>query len=739
MGSKMDLSFNDNLPPMKLKPRTRNYCKVLSVEDDKDYQDALLNGLSALNYDNKKVDFLTASSALEAATVIAENPDISVIFLDVVMETDHAGLRLIRTIREDIGNDLVRIVLLTGQAGMTSADDLISQYDIDDYWCKSDLTQVHLQTIVLSNLRTWEHLSDMKEARHSMQLLLAASQRIASKSDISDYTHSILEELGQLLKVKNGGIVCFFHPEKEDLANASIVATSGEFSVHKNRYFLPAIEVDVLKDTVLNAYEQKKHVFIDGFSVLYFSNKELDGRVYMVVVKINRTLAANEINLLQVFCENIGAGFRNVALNNKLTELAYIEPTLGIHNKNWLIRDIRDMFSWEREKATLLMVCVDDLAYTESVLGASYCDQLILSLYDYLNDFFGQSVDIAMLERDTLMLVVYDDKEYTELSLERIIHTKIKVEKSTHSLDLTISSVTLSDFPSYSAEQLISVGKSTLARAKYEDVAFLAFSNELASAMFGRFELLQDLREAILNDDIMAYFQPKVSLKDSTLIGFEALARWEHKNGSFIPPDVFISLAESSGLIAKLDRQILRQSCRAIHTLKGIGINVPISVNVAGNEIIRPDFISTFKAILEEEQAPTELIELEITESQLINEKATINRHLSALKALGVNTNIDDFGTGYSSLAYLSTLAVSTLKIDHSFVWQMEESEKDWEILKMIIELGNLLGLSVVAEGIETEQQKTHLLALGCENGQGYLFAKPMSIDDTIYWVQKGR
>lgn len=734
----MDLPSNDN--PTLLTPTSRHYCKILSVEDDQDYQEALLNGLSALNYDNKEVEFLTASSAADAATVIAANPDISVMFLDVVMETDVAGLRLIRTIREVIGNDLVRIVLLTGQPGMAPVDDLIDQYDIDDYWCKADLTQSHLQTIVLSNLRTWEHLSDMKEARHGMQLLLASSQRIASKSDIVEYTHSILEEVGQLLNINSGGIVCFLHTEDDLIEHARIVAASGEFSSYVHRDLLSvASKEEILKGVVEQASKQKGHVFLEGFSVLYFSNKELDGREYMVVVKLNRALAANEINLLQIFCENIGAGFRNVALHNKLTELAYVDPILGLYNKNWLLREIRNMLSWEREKATLLMVYVDDLAYTESVLGAKYCDQLILSLYDHLNEFFDKTADIALLERDTLMLVVYDNQDYNESSLERIIHTNIKVEKATHSLDLTISSVKFSEFSSYNPEQLISVGKSTLARAKYDGVAYLAFCNELASAMFGRYELLQDLREAILNNEIVPYFQPKVSLKDNALIGFEALARWEHKTRGFISPELFISLAESSGLIDKLDRQMLRQSCRAIKALKGIGINVPISVNVAGNEITRPDYFSNFKTILEEEQAPAELIELEITESQLINEKATINRHLSALKTLGVHTNIDDFGTGYSSLAYLSTLSVSTLKVDHSFVWQMEESEKDFEILKMIIELGNILGLSVIAEGIETEQQKAHLLSLGCENGQGYLFAKPMSLENTIHWVQSGQ
>ncbi|WP_262368618.1 EAL domain-containing protein [Marinomonas sp. IMCC 4694] len=254
--------------------------------------------------------------------------------------------------------------------------------------------------------------------------------------------------------------------------------------------------------------------------------------------------------------------------------------------------------------------------------------------------------------------------------------------------------------------------------------------------MFGRYELLKDLRHAILNAEIVAYFQPKMNLKNTTLIGFEALARWVYKDGTFVSPDQFIPLAESSGLIDKLDQQMLRQSCQAINALKKIGIQVPISVNVAGNEIVRPDYFDRFKAVLAQEGVPYDMIELEITESQFIEEKSSINKHLSLLKTLGVRINIDDFGTGYSSLAYLSTLSVSTLKIDHSFVWRMDESEQDWKILQMIIGLGNSLGLSVISEGVETERQKAQLLALGCESGQGYLFSGAMTLQDTINWVQ---
>jgi len=379
---------------------------------------------------------------------------------------------------------------------------------------------------------------------------------------------------------------------------------------------------------------------------------------------------------------------------------------------------------------------VEDLAYTESVLGTKYCDQLTLSLYEYLCDFFDNAVDVALFERDTIVMVIYDNKEYHETDLEQVIHPSVMVEDAIHSLDLTISLVNFADFPNYEAEQLVSVGKSTLERAKHEGVSFLAFSEALASAMFNRYELLKELRNVILQGEMQVYFQPKVSLIDNKLIGFEALARWKNRNGHFVSPEQFIALAESSGLVDKLDQQILRKTCKAINELKAIGVSVPISVNVAGSEISRPSYFEQFTTILKEEKIDNNLIELEITESQFIEEKTTLNRHLDTLKEIGVRVNIDDFGTGYSSLTYLSTLSVSTIKIDHSFVWRMEDSAKDWKILKMIIELGRSLGLDVIAEGIETEQQKAHLLTLGCEQGQGYLFAKPMPLADVMAWVK---
>lgn len=719
-----------------LEARTDTY-KILSVEDDLDYQEALLNALTTLNYDGKEVEFLTANSSTEAATVIAQNPTISVILLDVIMETDDAGLRLVDTIRDGIGNDLVRIVLLTGQSGLAPVHEVMKLYDIDDYWRKPDLTHEHLQTILLSNLRTWNHLRDMKEARHGMQMLIESSQRLATKRDILAYTQSILEEVSQLLNIKKGGIVCFSNTADQDIEQALIVAASGELSHYSHQLLGNVLDDKSLIASISEACRAKHHIFVEGYSILFFANKELEEKVCILLVQLDRKLAPNELNLLQVMCENINVGFRNVVLHSKLTELAYYDPISGIHNKNWLSREIRNMSSVDLPCAKLLMLHVEDLVHTETVFGSKFVDQLIQAFYSHLCNHFTDTINIALIERDTLAVIVYASHGYDEESLESIIHASLNIENVIHTVDIIVGSIELAQFKHYEAEQIISAGESALEQARRKGLSFLVYSEALASAIIERYALLTDLREAVVTDQIEVYLQPKVSLENGQLVGFEALARWQHHSGIFIPPDQFIVLAESCGLIGRLDRNIMRRSCLALKYLMEQGVSVPISVNVTGGEVVRPDYFEHLAALFHELKVDSRLIELEITETQLIEEKATICKQLKILKSNGMKVNIDDFGTGYSSLAYLSTLAVSTLKVDHGFVWRMEDSAKDWQILKMIIDLGKALGLTVIAEGIETVAQRTQLTELGCEQGQGYLFSRPMPVDKVVEWAEE--
>ena len=716
-------------------PETEVTWKILSVEDDISYQSALVNGLKTLDYGNKKVEFLTANSAQEAGSLLAQNPDIGMILLDVVMETDDAGLRLVQSIREGIGNQLVRIVLLTGQPGMMPLDDLMSTYDIDDYWNKSELTQDHLQTIVLSNLRTWEHLSVIQKARHGMQLLIESSQRISSKYDLKSYTQAILHEVVKLFDFEKGGIVCMAHQHEDVPDKALVFAAAGEFQSWANQY-IGSIEVDEYTLQMLKkSFSTEKHVFGSPISVLYFSGEDIDQRDYAVLVKHHSALQDYQIEMLKVFCENVSLGFKNVALHGRLAELAYYDTITGLHNKNWLLRQLAGLSAIERKNSKLLMLFVEDMSYSEVMFGVQFGRSLMKHLHAHLKACFVRSVDIALYERDTLILLVYDRQDYTREDLEHVLHPRLQIDDSLHVIDLMGSLVKLSDVEDKTPAQILGVAKSTLEYAKHDNVDFGVFSQSQLQLHQQRYTLLKALREAIPTDKLFIHLQPKIRLQDDQVIGYEVLARWQHKDGSMIPPDQFIKMAETSGLIDRLDRRITRLACRAAKALESNGIvNVSLSVNVSGAEISRPDYVDNFLDLLREEQVEPSKIDIEVTETQLMNERKAIMEHLKRFKALAIRVSIDDFGAGYSSLAYLSTLNTEVLKIDRQFIARMLDTKEDLQVVKMIIDLGHTLNMEVLAEGIETKEQYEQLKSLGCDTGQGYYMAKPMQLDEVLTW-----
>ena len=710
--------------------------KVLCVEDDAGYQSALLNGLESLDYGARQVEFFTANSAQEAGSVLAQHPDIGVILLDVVMETDDAGLRLVQSIREGLGNELVRIVLLTGQPGMMPMDDLMANYDIDDYWNKSDLTHDHLQTIVLSNLRTWEHLTVIQQARHGMQMLIESSQRISSKMNLRNYTQSILQELVLLFEFDKGGIVCMAHQHDEVPDKALVFAATGEFSPWANQY-LGSIEVDPdISTALMDSFNKQEHVLAGMISALYFTSEDLDERDYVVVVKHNRKLREYEVEMLRVFCENVNLGFKNVALHSRLAELAYYDTTTGLHNKNWLIRQLSGLSQEERKDCKVLMLFVEELAYSEVLFGVQFGRALMKHLHAHLKACFVRSIDIALFERDTLLLLVYDRQDYERQDLEHVLHPRLQIDDSLHVIDLLGSLVRLSDVPDKTPAQILGIAKSTLEQAKHDNVDFGVFSSAQLQLHQDRYALLKDLREAIPTDDVFINLQPKIRLSDGALIGFEVLARWRHKDGNMIRPDQFVKMAETSGLIDRLDRRITRLACRAQKVLTANDIHVPLSVNVSGVELSRPDFVENFIELLHAETVPSTALDIEVTETQLIAERKAVQRHLERFRECGIRVSIDDFGAGYSSLAYLSTLNTEVLKIDRQFISRMLSTKEDRQVVKMIIELGHTLSMDVLAEGIETQEQYDLLNELGCDMGQGYLMARPMPLDQVVEWCQ---
>ena len=721
---------------MEATRKTKKLCKILSVEDDVDYQAALLLSLQTLNYGGREIELLSANSAQEAASVIAKHPDISLVLLDVVMEDDDSGLKLLRSVRHSLGNQLVRIILLTGQPGMMPLDDLMANYDIDDYWNKSELSHDHLQTIVLGNLRTWEHLYAMQQARHGLQMLIESSQRISSQLDLKSYTQSILNELARVFNLNKGGIVCIAHKHDESPEQALVFAAAGQFSAWANQFLGRVTPEAELLRIVQQSLSAQGHIIETPLSALYFSSDQVDQRDYVVVVKCEQPLTEFEIDLLQIFGENINAGFSNVALHNRLSELAYQDRVTGLHNKNWFLKQLDGLTSAERQNTKLLMLYVEDLSYSEVLLGVQFGRTLMTHLAAHLKACFVKAIDVVLYERDTLLLLVYDNKDYQREELEHVLHPQLNIDGAVHTIDLTGTILKLSDLPPHqSSSQVLGIAKSFLEQTKHRNVDFGLFDSTEMEGMQERYELMKKMRCALADEQIFIHLQPKIDLDNGALQGFEVLVRWRDEEGNIIPPDRFVPLAETSGLIDKLDDYVTRRACEAIKTLRTLGIEVPLSVNVAGSEISRSDFVARFEATLKEMGISTKEIEIEVTETQLIEVMRTASGCLDRLGELGVRVSIDDFGAGYSSLSYLSMLNASVLKIDRQFIARMTQSSQDQQIVKMIIELGHLLKMEVIAEGIETEEQYQVLQQLGCDAGQGYFIGRPMPLEAVQEWL----
>jgi EAL domain-containing protein (putative c-di-GMP-specific phosphodiesterase class I) len=259
-----------------------------------------------------------------------------------------------------------------------------------------------------------------------------------------------------------------------------------------------------------------------------------------------------------------------------------------------------------------------------------------------------------------------------------------------------------------------------------------------------RVRMMHALRAAFELERLFLVYQPQVDMRTGATLGAEALLRWRTEDGKFVPPDQFIPIAEYSGLIVDIGEWVLRSACFELSHLRKLGYtDFQMAINVSQAQFSHPLFMQTLHRALQDTKAPPECIELEITESMAMKDPELFIRTLQQIKQLGIRISIDDFGTGFSSLSYLQKLNVDKLKIDRAFVNEINEmngtglSEQSGEgsIAKMVVQLGQSLGLAIIAEGVETPNQASTLLSFGCHMAQGYLYAKPMESVHLQKWL----
>lgn len=577
-GDADELLFAEDERQDDLSP-TRPAWRLLIVDDEPDVHRATTFALSGVIIMDRSLEFLHAYSAAQAIEILKQEKDIAVVLLDVVMEREHAGLDLVKTIREELHLPEVRIILRTGQPGQAPEIETIHDYDINDYKTKSELTRTKLFATITSALR---------------------------------------------------------------------------------------------------AYRQIR----------------------------------------------------------ALDELAFYDPLSRLPNRNRFIKLIDEQLHHQKIGDQMIAILdIDDFAEVNDALGHQQGDRLLQAVAERLRSNLGSDAVLARIGGDTFGLMDKLDA-LDPAGILDLFRDPFAVLDDSMVVSATLGLVRLSDVRGDGLDALKDANIALKRAKRKRRGGHVVFSNEMGFDIRERVRLLRGLRTAADNDQLLIVYQPQIRLDTGRVVGMEALLRWRDGEGSFVPPDQFIPLAETSGLIVGLGDWVLRTACQELGRLQALGwADLRMSVNVSLIQFRHPGFLDKLRSALQDTGIEPARLELEITESVAMEDADFILETLTAIKALGVSIAIDDFGTGYSSLSQLRQLPVDRLKIDRVFVRELSRQIQGGHIAAMVVELGRSLGMTVIAEGVEDEQQAQTLQAMGCHEAQGFLYAHALPATELQDWL----
>jgi diguanylate cyclase len=708
--------------------------RVLIVDDDTDVHKATELAMQGLQVEGQPLAFLHAKSAAEARSLLGHEPDIAVVLLDVVMESDDAGLQLVRHIREELRQRAVRIVLRTGQPGYAPEIETVQAYDINDYKTKSELTRTRLYTVLTAAIRSYRQIRALEANRQGLEMIVEASTELGRQHGLHRFAEGVVTQLCALLGTLPEGLVCVqasVHNGGDTSGEARVIAAAGQYSSLINRP-LHAVPAGKIRELLARCLSVGHNLYEDGCTVLFFGLPS--GREMAALVEVQRELDELDHQLLRAFCSNIAVGFENVMLYTQLTDQAYNDPLLQLPNRTRFIELLEHNLK-SPEGITLALIDLDDFADVNDAFGHRFGDQVLQAVSQRLAQRLGFNTAMARISSNAFGLLGPDDMVNGQ-RIGTAFEDPFTVAGERLQLSATTGLVRLAQSRALGSELLLDA-QIALKRAKAGNRgASQYFSPEMGVDARERFKLLKGLRASFEERRLFVVYQPQVELATHRVIGAEALLRWRTDEGKFVPPDQFIPLAEQSGLIVPIGEFVLRTACRQVRQLRDAGHeDFRIAVNISLAQFRHPAFIDTVRRALADAEVPGAALELEITESMAMEEVSAVLRVLAEIRGTGASVAIDDFGTGFSSLSQLRRLDVERLKIDRAFVREAQSSAAGATIAQMVVNLGCSLGMRVVAEGIETEEQRQHLLALGCHEGQGWLFAKPMPADELDRWL----
>ncbi|WP_281544734.1 EAL domain-containing protein [Grimontia sp. SpTr1] len=718
--------------------------KIAIIDDEASMHQATTLALNNVTIMGYPLTFIHAYSGEEGQQLLADNPDTAVVLLDVVMETEDAGLQLASYIRKELGNHATQIVLRTGQPGYAPEESVIENFEINDYKTKNELTRTKLFSTICTSIRSYQNLYSIQKSRDGLKKIVDSAANQFQERSIASFSEGVLEQINVLFDIHSEGIFCvssrplnppeqlekiYFHAtSKRHEDEHIVVATSQKYQKAFGKS-LDSVALDDTSHTVIKqAFKEGRNVINGGNIALYMDTPSRWKAVIYIFTDKTDVLDQLDPELLSVFIQNVALGLENTKFVNQLFDAAFIDEITGLHSRLGFVDSQAPSLLKQAGRLTLAMIDIDDFHQINESLGFDYGNKVLKVFGNALKQSLPASSVVSRLHSDAFAVAT----ELGEASLLNVLQTLQDTcfemgDGGTFYLGVTSGIFSVKEDGNLSnIEVALRRAEMALKQAKSKRRgATLIFDDDMEKACNERLNLINKLRQDLSEERLYLVFQPKVNLINNRIIGAEALLRWNHEELGEVSPGVFVPIAEAAGLSFELDTFVFRSACKVLANhpeLPEIAINIsPLSLN-------RRELLPILSGILQQYGIDKHRISLEITEGCFVQGEGC-KANIAKLHEQGWSLHLDDFGTGYSSFGYLLDLPVSVIKIDRIFTWGLSKCDRSERLLGGMVNMLKGMKKQVLIEGLETEEQLVSAVAAGLEMAQGYLFYKPLTLD----------
>ncbi|TYC58671.1 EAL domain-containing protein [Rhodobacterales bacterium] len=720
--------------------------KILIVDDDPDVHDVTKIAVNGCSFEGRPFELLHALSVKEAREQLEEHKHVALALVDVVMENDTAGLGLVSWIRNDLGNRFTRVILRTGQPGYAPQADVIMKFDIDGYAEKAELSRTKLITAIVTALRGYKLVMSLESNRRKLETLNEQFSKLVDTNSLGEFSAEVVGFLSELAGRPVHCLVCGLEalPEAGAVGDTSlrVLAATGDF---EDKVGVP---VDLLKDDGLrNAISRcrEEQAYIcngeEGLAMPLITRNGMVGAIYCDLPEAQLVELVG-YELLKLFVSNVALGYQKTALLEHIHDLAYVDRVSGLSTYSGFL----ETFERQLGQDVPLMVVQSDIRRFRVIgdgIGDDKAAAVLKKTGHRLSQTFPDALSIARKEKDEFLILLKGGEgtcvQEVVTRVEEAFQEPISVDDTQITLRLRLGFSPAESSPA-EPEQLVRYASIALNDVRQKGhTNHAVFHPMMQEAALERLRLASLLTGGGNKTEFSLHYQPIMRASDESISSFEALMRFHTPAGNQLNTARMIEAAEASGLISEIGAWMFKEAFAEFSHMSGVGEGVHLNVNLSPRQVQTNRIYKDIETAASAANLSLSRLVFEVTEGLFLGNDQTTLSLLTWLRENGAKIVIDDFGTGYSSLSYLRKLPVDGIKIDRSFIMNMDQDADALAVVKSMIAVAKALDLKITAEGVETPAQRKIMQELHCDYLQGYLYSKPLGSKDLQSFIQRSK